>query len=198
MIMDLPITWRPWCRKRPLDDCRGFARRVAGVCPERGNDIPARAIKIIVGFAAGGGTDIVARLVAQKMQESFGQSVFVKNRPGGNSMLGPDIAARSAPDGYTLLFAATGQMAVSPAVYPKIPYQPLRDFLRFASSYPLIMVVNGQHPATTMKDFIAWTKAGPDNQLREHVEAFTLRRSYSSSRPVRPGSPFRSRAETIR
>ena len=76
---------------------------------------PSRAIKIIVGFAAGGGTDIVARLVAQKMQESFGQSVFVENRPGGNSMLGPDIAAKSAPDGYTLLFAATGQMAVSPA-----------------------------------------------------------------------------------
>src|SRR4051812_24732648 len=133
---------------------------------------PARAIKIIVGFAAGGGTDIVARLVAQKMQESFGQSVFVENRSGGNSMLGPDIAARSAPDGYTLLFAATGQMAVSPAVYPKIPYQPLRDFVpvSMVSSYPLIMVVNGQHPATTMKDFIAWTKAkSRQDQLREHV-----------------------------
>ena len=91
---------------------------------------PTRTIKFIVGYAAGGGTDIVARLVAQKMQESFGQSVIVENRPGGNGMLGPDIAARSVPDGYTLLFAATGQMAVSPAVYPKIPYQPLRTLCR--------------------------------------------------------------------
>src|SRR3979409_73862 len=62
---------------------------------------PARAIKIIVGFAAGGGTDIVARLVAQKMQESFGQSVFVENRPGGHGMVGPHLAGRSVPRGYT-------------------------------------------------------------------------------------------------
>ena len=82
---------------------------------------PTRTIKFIVGFAAGGGVDIVARLVAQKMQESFGQNVIVENRPGGNAMLGPDIAAKSAPDGYTLLYAAAGQMSVSPAIYTKIP-----------------------------------------------------------------------------
>jgi tripartite-type tricarboxylate transporter receptor subunit TctC len=163
---------------------------------------PARAIKIIVGFAAGGGTDIVARLVAQKMQESFGQSVFVENRPGGNSMLGPDIAARSAPDGYTLLFAATGQMAVSPAVYPKIPYQPLRDFVpvSMVSSYPLIMVVNGQHPATTMKDFIAWTKANPDKtNYASTSAAFTLTSELFKLRTGTPGQaiPFKSGNDSV-
>ena len=163
---------------------------------------PARAIKIIVGFAAGGGTDIVARLVAQKMQESFGQSVFVENRPGGNSMLGPDIAARSAPDGYTLLFAATGQMAVSPAVYPKIPYQPLKDFVpvSMVSSYPLIMIVNGQHPATTMKDFIAWTKANPDNTNYGAASAgFQLSTELFKMRTGATGQPivFRSTNESV-
>ena len=163
---------------------------------------PARAIKIIVGFAAGGGTDIVARLVAQKMQESFGQSVFVENRPGGNSMLGPDIAARSAPDGYTLLFAATGQMAVSPAVYPKIPYQPLRDFVpvSMVSSYPLIMVVNGRHPATTVKDFIAWAKANPDKtNYASTSAAFTLTSELFKLRTGTPGQaiPFKSGNDSV-
>jgi tripartite-type tricarboxylate transporter receptor subunit TctC len=163
---------------------------------------PTRAIKIIVGFAAGGGTDIVARLVAQKMQESFGQSVFVENRPGGNSMLGPDIAARSAPDGYTLLFAATGQMAVSPAVYPKIPYQPLKDFIpvSMVSRYPLIMVVNGQHPATTMKDFIAWAKANPDKtNYASTSAAFTLTSELFKLKTGTPGQaiPFKSGNDSV-
>ncbi len=138
---------------------------------------PTRTIKFIVGFAPGGGTDIVARLVAQKMQESFGHSVVVENRPGGNSMLGPDIAAKSTPDGYTLLFAATGQMAVSPAVYPKIPYQTLRDFVPVSmmSSYPLLMIVNTKLPATTMKEFIPWAKANPDKtNYASTSAAFTL------------------------
>src|ERR1700712_5417074 len=126
---------------------------------------PTRTIKLVVGFAAGGGVDIVARLVAQKMQESFGQNVIVENRPGGNAMLGPDTVAKSTPDGYTLLYAAAGQMSVSPAIYTKIPYQPLRDFVPISmmASYPLLMIVSPNHPASSnLKDFIAWTKANPD------------------------------------
>jgi tripartite-type tricarboxylate transporter receptor subunit TctC len=125
---------------------------------------PTRSIKFIVGFGAGGGVDIVARLVAQKMQETFGQNVIVENRPGGNAMLGPDIAAKSAPDGYTLLYAAAGQMSVSPAIYSKIPYQPLKDFVPISmiASYPLLMITSVNHPAANLKDFIAWTKANPD------------------------------------
>jgi tripartite-type tricarboxylate transporter receptor subunit TctC len=125
---------------------------------------PTRTIKLVVGFGAGGGVDIVARLVAQKMQETFGQNVIVENRPGGNAMLGPDMVAKSTPDGYTLLYAAAGQMSVSPAIYTKIPYQPLRDFVPISmmASYPLLMITSPNHPASTLKDFIAWTKANPE------------------------------------
>lgn len=163
---------------------------------------PTRPIKFIVGFAAGGGTDIVARLVAQKMQESFGQSVVVENRPGGNSMLGPDIAAKATPDGYTLLFAATGQMAVSPAVYPKIPYQTLKNFVPVSmmSSYPLIMIVNSKHPANTMKEFIAWSKANPDKtNYASTSAAFTLTSELFKLKTGTPGQviPFKSGNESV-
>jgi tripartite-type tricarboxylate transporter receptor subunit TctC len=125
---------------------------------------PTRTIKLVVGFGPGGGVDIVARLVAQKMQESFGQNVVVENRPGGNAMLGPDLVAKSAPDGYTLLYAAAGQMSVSPAIYSKIPYQPLKDFVPISmiASYPLLLVTSVNHPAANVQDFIAWTKANPE------------------------------------
>jgi tripartite-type tricarboxylate transporter receptor subunit TctC len=125
---------------------------------------PTRTIKLVVGYGAGGGVDIVARMVAQKMQESFGQNVIVENRPGGNAMLGPDIVAKSTPDGYTLLYAAAGQISVSPAIYSKIPYQPLRDFVPVSMivSYPLLLITSANHPAKNLQDFIAWTKANPE------------------------------------
>jgi tripartite-type tricarboxylate transporter receptor subunit TctC len=141
-----------------------FALLASAAQAQTATAYPTRTIKLIVGFAAGGGVDIVARLVAQKMQESFGQNVIVENRPGGNAMLGPDMAAKSTPDGYTLLYAAAGQMSVSPAIYTKIPYQPLKDFVPISmlASYPLLMIVSPNHPASNLKDFIAWTKANPD------------------------------------
>jgi len=125
---------------------------------------PTRTIKLVVGFGAGGGVDIVARLVAQKMQETFGQNVIVENRPGGNAMLGPDLVAKSPPDGYTLAYAAAGQMSISPAIYRKIPYKPLTDFVPISmmASYPLLLLTSANHPSTNLKDFIAWTKANPD------------------------------------
>jgi tripartite-type tricarboxylate transporter receptor subunit TctC len=125
---------------------------------------PTRTIKLVVGFGAGGGVDIVARLVAQKMQESLGQNVIVENRPGGNAMLGPDLVAKATPDGYTLLYAAAGQMAVAPAIYSKIPYRPLQDFVPISmiASYPLIMITSPNHPAKTVQEFIAWSKANPE------------------------------------
>jgi tripartite-type tricarboxylate transporter receptor subunit TctC len=125
---------------------------------------PTRTIKLVVGFGPGGGVDIVARLVAQKLQESFGQNVIVENRPGGNAMLGPDLVAKSAPDGYTLLYAAAGQMSVSPAIYSKIPYQPLKDFVPISmiASYPLLLITSPNHPAANVRDLVAWTRANPD------------------------------------
>ena len=163
---------------------------------------PTRSIKFIVGFGAGGGVDIVARLVAQKMQETFGQNVIVENRPGGNAMLGPDIAAKSAPDGYTLLYAAAGQMSVSPAIYSKIPYQPLKDFVPISmiASYPLLMITSVNHPAANLKDFIAWTKANPDKTNYGAPSAgFQLSTELFKLRTGATGQPivFRSTNEAV-
>ena len=131
---------------------------------------PTRTIKFIVGYAAAAAPISGAAGGAEDARELRPER-DCRDRPGGNGMLGPDIAAKSVPDGYTLLFAATGQMAVSPAVYPKIPYQPLKDFVPvfMMTSYPLIMIVNGKHPATTLKDFIAGRSRCGQDQLREHV-----------------------------
>jgi tripartite-type tricarboxylate transporter receptor subunit TctC len=163
---------------------------------------PTRNIKIIVGYAAGGGTDVVARMVAQRMQESFGHSVVVENRPGASGMLGPDVVAKATPDGYTLLFGAAGQMAVSPAVYPKIPYQTLKNFVPVSmmTSYPLIMIVNSKHPANNLKEFIAWAKENPDKtNYASASAAFTLTSELLKLKTGMPGQviPFKSSNESV-
>jgi tripartite-type tricarboxylate transporter receptor subunit TctC len=163
---------------------------------------PSRTIKIIVGFAAGGGVDIVARLLAQKMQESLGQNVIVENRTGGNGMLGPDTALKSAPDGYTLLYAASGQMVVSPAVYAKMPYATLKDSvpISMVASYPLLLVTNANHPSENLKDFIAWTKANPDKtNYATTSPAFTLSSEYFKLKTGTPGQviTYRSSNESV-
>src|SRR5262252_6026993 len=89
---------------------------------------PSRIIKLVVGFAAGGGNDIIARIIAQKMQEDFGQPVIVENRPGASGRLAAEFVKNAAPDGYTLLIGATGAMSIVPAVSIKPPYHGTRDF----------------------------------------------------------------------
>jgi tripartite-type tricarboxylate transporter receptor subunit TctC len=180
----------------------GLALALLAQYPAGAETYPTRTIKLVVGFGAGGGVDIVARLVAQKMQESLGQNVIVENRPGGNAMLGPDMVAKSAPDGYTLLYAAAGQMAVSPAIYSKIPYQPLRDFvpISMVASYPLLLIVSPNHPAKNLKDFIAWTKANPDKTNYGAASAgFQLSTELFKMRTGATGQPivFRSTNESV-
>ena len=168
----------------------------------QGSTYPTRTIRIIVPYAAGGGTDLVARVVAQRLQEGLGQTVIVENRPGASGMLGPDVAAKSTPDGYTLLFAATGNMAVSPAVYSKMPYSPLKDFVPISQmvKYPLIMIVNEKHPAATLKDLIAWTKANPDKTNYATASAvFTLSTELFKQKTGTPGQmiTFKSSNESV-
>jgi tripartite-type tricarboxylate transporter receptor subunit TctC len=163
---------------------------------------PTRTIKFIVGFAAGGGVDTTARLVAQKMQEGLGQAVIVENRPGGNSMLGPEIASRSAPDGYTLLYAASGQMTIPPAIYQKMPYAPLTDFVPISmmTSYPLIMITGVKHPALDMKGFITWSKANPEKtNYASASPAFTLASELFKLKTGTPGQAigFRSSNDSV-
>jgi tripartite-type tricarboxylate transporter receptor subunit TctC len=163
---------------------------------------PTRTIKIIVGFAAGGGVDTAARLVAQKMREGLGQPVIIENRPGGNSMLGPSVASKSLPDGYTLLYAASGQMTVPPAIYAKMPYTTLKDFVPISmmASYPLIMIISANHPAIDMKEFVAWSFANPDKtNYASASPAFTLASELFKLKTGTPGQTiiFRSSNDSV-
>ena len=125
---------------------------------------PTRAIHIIVGFTPGGGNDIIARIVGQKLQESLGQPVIIENKPGGGAIVATEYVAKSAPDGYTLLVGASGAMAINPAVYAKLPYDSIRDFTPVSElgSFPLILVVNMSSPIKSVADLVAYAKANPD------------------------------------
>jgi tripartite-type tricarboxylate transporter receptor subunit TctC len=125
---------------------------------------PNKNIRILVGFAAGGGNDIFARVVGQKLQELLGQSVVVENKPGAGGRLAVEYVAGQAPDGYTLLVAPSGSMSVAAGVFDKLPYHPTRSFvpLTMIADFPLILVVAADHPAKTVQELVAWAKAHPD------------------------------------
>ena len=126
-------------------------------------DYPNKPIRLIVPFGAGGGSDYVGRLVAQKLSEQMGQGVVVENRPGAASLVGTELAAKSAPDGYTLLLADSG-FTINPAFYKSIKYDPLKDFdpITVVAETPYVLVVNPALPyAGSLKDFLAAAKAQP-------------------------------------
>ena len=118
---------------------------------------PAKAIRIVVPFAAGGTSDILARTIGQKLTESWGQPVVVDNRAGANGNVGADHVAKSAPDGYTLLLSDVGALAINPSVYPNIPYDVVKDFVPVAliCTTPNVMVVS---PNTKAKTNGNWSK----------------------------------------
>jgi tripartite-type tricarboxylate transporter receptor subunit TctC len=124
---------------------------------------PAKPIRIVVGFPPGGGNDIIARLLGAKMQESWGQSVVIDNKPGAASILAAEHVAKSAPDGYTLFVNATGGMSINPVLYAKLPYDSLRDFvpISMVGSFPLMLVVHPSIPAKTVPELVAYAKANP-------------------------------------
>jgi tripartite-type tricarboxylate transporter receptor subunit TctC len=125
---------------------------------------PSRAIHIVVGFTPGGGNDIIARIVGQKLSESLGQSVVIENKPGAGAILATEYVARSAPDGYTLLVGASGAMVINPAVYEKLSYDTMRDFKPVSElgSFPLILIVKATSPFKSLADLVAYAKANPD------------------------------------
>jgi tripartite-type tricarboxylate transporter receptor subunit TctC len=122
---------------------------------------PDRPVKMMVGFTAGGGTDVVARILAQKMSETIGQTVFVENRPGASGLLAVEAVAKSPPDGYTLLMGTQTTYAVAPTLYRKTSIDPSRDFAGISMSAvsPLVLVVHPSVPAQAVKDVIAMAKA---------------------------------------
>lgn len=141
------------------------AATIGSACAQEApSKYPARAIHIVVGFTPGGGNDIIARIVGQKLSESLGQPVIIDNRPGGGAIVATEYVAKSAPDGYTLLVGASGAMAINPAVYAKLPYDSIRDFVPISElgSFPLILIVNASSPIKSVAELIAFAKANPD------------------------------------
>src|ERR1700730_892353 len=103
-----------------------FSLLVAGAALAQ--DYPAKPVRVVVPYVAGGNADIWARTLSQKLTESFKQTFVVENKPGANGGIGSDFVAKSAPDGYTLLAVASGPIVVNPVLYPSVPYDPIRDF----------------------------------------------------------------------
>ena len=124
---------------------------------------PNKTVRLIVPFAAGGGTDFFARVVASKLTQVLGQQVVVDNRAGAGGIIGTELVAKSAPDGYTLLMGHTGTLAINPSLYAKIPYDPVRDFspVSLVAISPLVLVTNPSLPVKNVKDLIALAKRRP-------------------------------------
>jgi tripartite-type tricarboxylate transporter receptor subunit TctC len=141
-----------------------FAFGVAGLAaaPGAAQGYPVKPIRIIVPFAAGGSSDIIARTIGQKFTESWGQQTIIENRAGGSSIIGTDLAARAPADGYTLLLQ-TIAFAINASLQKKLPYDPVRDFVPITqiSALPLMLVVHPSLPVKTVKELVALATARP-------------------------------------
>lgn len=136
---------------------------LALAAPARADDFAATPTRIVVPFAPGGGTDIISRIFAQRLSEQLGKPVVVENKPGAGTIVGTQAAAKSAPDGYTLLAGLTANMAVNPSLFKTLPYDPVRDFtpVGMMAQFPFVLVVSKDFPAKSVKNLIAMAKAKP-------------------------------------
>src|SRR5688572_24159458 len=128
-----------------------------------GQSFPTKPVRLIVPFPAGGGSDVVGRILAQKLSERLAQQVIVDNRPGAGGSIGTEVAVRSAPDGYTMVLASTSEIAVNPAIYSKLSYDTLKDLTPVAmvASTPMVVIVSPALPVKNIAELIALAKAKP-------------------------------------
>ncbi len=135
---------------------------VLGTGTAAAQNFPVKSVRVLVGFAPGGTTDVVSRILAQRLGELWGQNVIVDNRPGASGMIAADIVAKAAADGYTLLVSPQTSLAVAPALYGKAPYDTAQDFapVTLAGSAPLLMVVHPSFPPKTFAEFVVLAKKG--------------------------------------
>ncbi len=197
---------RTLCRYSLIGSCLGWIALAANAitaasAQEDPAKYPTRPIHIIVGFTPGGGNDIIARIVGQKLSESLGQPVVIDNKPGAGAIVATEYVAKSDPDGYTLLVGASGAMAINPAVFAKLAYDPIRDFtpvseLGIVSADPDrqcgIADQVGQPTSSPMPRPI---RTRPTTQAR--LPHSSLPPNYSSRRPARPCRSFPTRGPTI-
>jgi len=148
------------------------ARTIAGACalacaalamPAMAQGYPTKPIRFVIPYAAGGGTDLTARPIAVKLTERLGKAVLLDNRPGASGMIGADVVAKAAPDGYTVLVSAASEMSMNVMLFKKMPYDPLADFqaVTLATTTPAILVTHPSMPAKSLKELIALAKRSP-------------------------------------
>ena len=140
-----------------------IALLMCAASPAFAQDYPTRPIRILVPYAPGGISDIAARIVGAKLTEAWGQQVVIENRPGGNGFIAVTDAARSAPDGYSLVMVTTGDVAINPALFKDVPYDVERDLapISAVSDAPMVLATNGDSPYRSVADVIAAAKAQP-------------------------------------
>jgi tripartite-type tricarboxylate transporter receptor subunit TctC len=127
------------------------------------DDYPSRPIRLVVPYAAGGGADSVARIVAKRVGETIGQPLVIENRGGAGSIIGTEFVNKAEPDGYTLLMGQSGPISINPAVYKNLPYDPLKDFapVTMTTAYPYLMVVSPALGVKTLQEFVALARSRP-------------------------------------
>jgi tripartite-type tricarboxylate transporter receptor subunit TctC len=179
-----------------------IAAHPAGAQGDAAANFPSRPIRLIVGFAAGGGNDLFARLVGQKLSENIGQPVIIENKPGAGGRIAVEYVKNQPADGYTIMVAASGQMAIAAAIYPKLSYHPTRDFLPLTmiASFPLILAGPANDTIKSVKDLIAYGKANPDkSNYATSSPAFTITTELFKLKTGMPGVavPYKSSNEMM-
>ena len=140
-----------------------FTMGLAGFGAAHAQSYPSKPVRMIVPFAAGGPTDLFARVIAQKLSELWGQQVIIDNRPGASAIIGAEVASKAAPDGYTILMATSTSHAANVSLFSKLPYDPVKDFapISLMGSTPFILVVHPSVPAHSVKELVALAKSRP-------------------------------------
>ncbi|MDO9413588.1 MAG: tripartite tricarboxylate transporter substrate binding protein [Pseudolabrys sp.] len=185
---------------KPLLSLLAFASLVVGSALPAHAQLPPGSGKLVVGFAPGGGNDILARIIAEKLSVATGNSFIVENRPGANGIIAIDAAKRSEPNGLTILVGPSSGMTFNPIVLKTIPYDPVKDFdpIAMVGSFPLVVVVNADSPLKTLADLVAAAKAKPGevayssaaSSFRVATEAFTQRAGITMQNvPYRGSAP---------
>jgi tripartite-type tricarboxylate transporter receptor subunit TctC len=124
---------------------------------------PAKPVRVVIGYSAGGGNDIIVRVMTPELSKGLGQPVIVDNKPGAQSIIAAEYVAKQPADGYTILMGPSGPMTINPATYSKLPYDPVRDFapISMICSFPLLLVVDPKLPVKNVKELIDYAKANP-------------------------------------
>ena len=133
-------------------------------CPGQSQPYPSKPIRIVVPFTAGGGNDLLARTIGERLNAAWGQPVLVDNRPGAAGNIGAELVARATPDGYTLLIAPNSVFTINPSLYDKVAFDPIKSFVPVSllGAGPIVLVVNSAVPANSLKELIALAKSKPD------------------------------------